>query len=302
MLKRLLISGDVVMVTLKELEKQRIEKIKSLSNSQVENYVDVIVKDICKLHDFNSVVNPDERLDDIVDGFYKLNEVSELTGAKFNNINNYIHIKLNNDLTIALTVEIQKYLLKDANSRNAILSFHLKELLINYTNFNMYTALLYELIFDFKEISAVAPTVAGKKESYVDALKIPILLLKDEIEKNVAILDNVFYSDETIAGDIQDLKLTIKNFAESDDDNDKLFVELNLIDVLVGFITAYERHAEIKDIYVKYKAEISDLFDARDNVFKKYSAEKYDVDSGINFNNFMKSEPKFNIDTGELIE
>ena len=50
MLKKLLINGGV-MVTLKELEKQRIHKIESLNGSQIKNYVDVLVKDICKLHD-----------------------------------------------------------------------------------------------------------------------------------------------------------------------------------------------------------------------------------------------------------
>ena len=180
---------------------------------------------------------------------------------------------------------------------------HLKDILIKYADFKMYTALLYDLLFDFKELSVVAPDVAdSKKAAYVDVLKIPILTLKDEIESEIAILDAAFYSDETIKNDIHDLKLTIKNLAESDDENDKLFVEFNLIDVLVGLINAYENHAEIKELYLHYKTEIGELFADSSNVFKKYSAEKYDADSGISFNDFMKLEPKLNIDSGELIE
>lgn len=291
------------MVSLRELEKQRLEKIGSLNESQIKNYVDVLVKDICKLHDVNTVTNPDERIDEIADLYEKLKEVNEITGGKFNNINNYINIKLNSDLSVALSVGMQKYILKDANSKNILISMHLKDVLSKYADFKMYTALLYDLLFDFKELSDVAPDVAdSKKATYVDVLKIPILTLKDEIETEFAILDAAFYSDETIINDIRDLKLTIKNLAESDDDNDKLFVEYDLIDVLVGLINAYENHAEIKELYIKYKAEIDELFADSSNVFKKYSAAKYDADSGIDFNDFMKLEPKFNIDSGELIE
>ena len=45
------------MVTIKELEKKRIEKIKSLNKSQIENYVDVLVKDICLLNDITYTIS-----------------------------------------------------------------------------------------------------------------------------------------------------------------------------------------------------------------------------------------------------
>ena len=77
------------MVSLKELEKQRIEKIKSLDDSQIKNYVDVLVKDICKLHEFNSATDPDERLNELANLYDKLKEIKELTGGKFSNISNY---------------------------------------------------------------------------------------------------------------------------------------------------------------------------------------------------------------------
>lgn len=291
------------MVSLKELEKQRLEKIGSLDESQIKNYVDVLVKDICRLHEFNNVTNPDERLNEIADLYDKLKEVKELTGGKFTNINNYINVTLNTDLSAALTVEIQRYIVKDANSKNLLLSMHLKDILIKFGDFKMYSALLYDLLFDFKELSAVAPDVAAdKKAAYIDVLKIPLLALKDEIESEFAILNRGFYSDETIKNDIHDLKLTIKNLTESGDESDKLFVEFDLIDVLIDLIKAYENHAEIKELYIQYKPEIDEWIASADNVFKKYSVEKYDAASGISFDEFMKLEPKFNIVSGELIE
>lgn len=289
------------MVTLKELEKQRIEKIGSLNESQMKNYVDVLVKDICKLHDYSNVTNPDERLNEIESLYVKLNEIKELTGAKFNNINNYINITLNADLTIALTVEIQRFIVKDANSKNYILNRWLSDILSNIHDFRLYIRLLYDLLIDFNEISGVAPTVADIKSKYVDEFKIMILMLKDEIESAVDIIDNGFYTDDTIKNDIHELKVTIKNFADSDSDDDKLFVEFGLIPILADLIKAYENHAETKKMYIKVKADIDELFADSDNVFKKYSAENYDADSGVAFDDYMKSQPTFNVDTGELV-
>ena len=291
------------MVSLKELEKERVEKIKSLNDTQIKNYVDVLVKDICKLHEFNSVVNPDERLNELTDLYDKLKEVKELTGGKFNNISNYINITLNADLTIALTVEIQRYIVKSAYSRNFALNKIFGNVLSDIHDFRLYSELLYNMLFDVKEISAVAPDVAeSMKAKYVDEFKIMILMLKDEIEKNVALLDDgAFYSDERIKTDIHELKVTIKDYADSDDENDKLFVELGLIPILADLIKQYENHANIKRMYTDFKSDIDEIFASTDNVFKKYSAENYDADSGVSFNEYMKSQPTFNIDSGELV-
>ena len=289
------------MVTLKELEKQRIEKIGSLNDSQIKNYIDVLVKDICKLHDYSNVTNPDERLNEIESLYEKLKEIKEITGSKFNNISNYINVTLNADLTIALTVEIQRLIVKDANKKNYILTRWLSDILSYIHDLRLYIRLLYDLLIDFNEISAVAPTVADMKSKYVDEFKIMILMLKDEIESAVDIVDKGFYTDETIKTDIHELKVTIKNFADSDSDDDKLFVELGLIPILADLIKAYENHAETKKMYIKVKADIDELFADSDNVFKTYSAENYDADSGVAFDDYMKSQPTFNVDTGELV-
>lgn len=285
------------MVTLKELEKQRISKIESLDESQIKNYVNVLIEDICKLYEFNSATNPDERLNEMADLYDKLKEIKELTANKFNNIHNYISITLNADLTIALTVEIQKFIVKDANSRNYAINKLFGSILSDVHDFKLYSGLLYDMLSD------AAPIVAeSKKDWYVAEFRAALMLLKDEIETNVALIDSAFYSDEVIKNDIHDIKVTIKNYADSDDENDKLFVEFGLIPVLADLIKAYENHADIKRMYTDFKPQIDEIFSSAENIFKKYSAESYDAASGETFNNFMKSEPKFNIKTGELIE
>lgn len=285
------------MVTLKQLENERIKKIKSLDLEQVKNYVDVLIKDICKLHEFNSVENPDERLNEMADLYNKLNEIKELTGRKFNNISDYIDIALNSDLSIALTVEIQRYIVKDADAKNYALNRLFISILSDIHEFKFNSKLLYDILSDDTQI-----VVGSKKEWYIAELRAALILLKDDIETNVELIDGAFYSDETIKNDIHDLKVKIKELAYSDDVNDKLFVEFGLIPIFVDLIKSYENHADIKKRYTDFKPEINELFANSGNVFKKYSAETYDAASGISFKNFMKSQPKFNIDSGELIE
>ena len=250
------------MATLKELEKQRIEKIKSLDSTQIKNYADVLIIDLCKLHDFDNVTDPDETLNEIADLYCKLEEIKELTGDRFNNINNYININLNANLSIAETVVIEKYIVKDMELKNLLLSLHLKTISSAFADFKFYSAILDDLLSDFKELSDIAPEFVDKKKSkYIDFLEAALFSLKDEIETESAILSNAFHSDVTIKKDIHEIKNTIKNYAESDNESDKLFVEFGLIDVLADLIKAYERHAEIKDSYMLYKQNIDDLFE-----------------------------------------
>ena len=292
------------MVTVKELEKQRIEKIKSLNSQQIENYIDVLIKDICRLTDIadGGIDDYDARYNELLNVYGKLDEVAELTADKFNNIRNYIKSDVNFKLSVAETVVILKYINNGAVSRNIILSQRLKDIVVNYADFDMYSVMLYQLMLDFKELSAVAPDkIDEMKPQYITPLKNVILTLKRDMDSDIEFLDGAFYSDETIKNDIRDMKLSIKNYAESDAETDKLLVEFGVIDVIADLIAAYENHAEIKESYVQYKLKIDELFAAADNVFKKYSAEKYDAASGVAFDNFMKNEPKFNIKTGELV-
>lgn len=103
---------------MKELEKQRIEKIKSLDNDQIMNYVDVIIDDVCELHDFHSVINPDERINEITDLYNKLNEVSDLTDDEYN-VMPYIKSNLDTDLLIVYTVNAVKDIVDLIESDNA---------------------------------------------------------------------------------------------------------------------------------------------------------------------------------------
>ena len=122
----------LLMVTIKELEKERINKIKSLNESQIENYVDVLVKELCDLHDFDSVTNPDERIDEISDMYTKLNEISDLNIAKFNNIKKYITDKVNDDLLVVYAINEIKEVVKTGTMKNNLIASLIKNTFNNY--------------------------------------------------------------------------------------------------------------------------------------------------------------------------
>ena len=127
----------------------------------------------------------------------------------------------------------------------------------------------------------------------------PILVVKDKNGYTIVAGERRWRAAK--AAGLEKIPAIIKDYTDSDDENDKLFVEFGLIPILAELIKEYENHANIKKMYTDFKSDIDEIFASTDNVFKKYSAEKYDAASGISFNNFMKKEPKFNIDSGELV-
>ena len=52
---------------------------------------------------------------------------------------------------------------------------------------------------------------------------------------------------------------------------------------------------------MKYKPFIENIIANSSNVFKRYSINFYDPDSNVSFDEYMKSQPIFNVDTGELL-
>lgn len=291
------------MVTIKELEKERIDKIKSLDSKQLENYVNVIINDICKLHDVTETdeINYDERIAEINDLYSKLDEIENLTNGKFNNIHNYIRSCLNDKISIAENVIIHKYINKDAKTRISLLSYSLRDIMKGYYNFDNYAKLLYNLLNDFNELSADANgKVSAMESEYIETLKTILLSLSEDLKFNIDVLNKMVYPGNQIKNDIAEIKSTIKHLAESDNETDKLLVEFGIIDTFIDLIDIYETHSEISDLSVMWKSEINEIF-AADNIFEKYSIGKYDAASGVSFDDFMKNEPKLNINTGELI-
>lgn len=293
------------MVTLKQLEKERIEKIRSMNESQIENYVNVLVKELCDLHDFKTALNPDERIDEISDVYSKLKEISELNIAKFENIKNYITNRVNDDLLVVYLVKEIKQIVETANMKNMLIESLIKEV------FNTYIYLQFNLVLFhgmFKKLNYLNDSATSddkiseiKDISADEFNKIFRKLIKD-LSDGIEKIDKMFYSDDVIIKDISDIKDELDVITESDDDLNVALVRYGIVDVYSGLINAYISHLKLKRLYIKYKSDIVDLIES-DNAFYEYSKSDFESVSGdVDFDEFMKSEPKYNLSTGELFE
>lgn len=293
------------MVTLKQLEKQRIEKIKSLDKSQIENYVNVLVKELCDLHDFDSVTNPDERIAEISDVYIKLKEIGELNIAKFDNIKNYITDKVNDDLLVVYLVKEIKQIVETADMKNILIESLIKKVFDAYIYLQFNLVLFHGMFKKLKYLndsSIDGDKVSEIKDISADEFNKIFGKLINDLSGGIERIDKLFYSDDVIIKDIADIKDELDVITESDDDLNVALVRYGIVDAYSGLINAYICHLKLKRLYHKYKSDIVDLIES-DNAFYEYSKSDFESISGdVDFDEFMKSEPKYNLSTGELYE
>ena len=285
---------------MKELEKQRIEKIKSLDNDQIMNYVDVIIDDVCELHDFHSVINPDERINEITDLYNKLNEVSDLTDDEYN-VMPYIKSNLDTDLLIVYTVNAVKDIVDYANLKNYLISLLIKDIFNGYVNLQFHLILFHGM---FKKLNLISETADVnvvneiKKISIAEFKKIFPKLVND-LNSNIEKIDELFYPDDVLIDDIQDMKKTLSEISASDNDYNMKLKKYGIIKSYSGLINAYIHQMELKKLFDKYKSDIVDLIES-DNAFYNLSASDFEILSDVDFDEFMKSEMKFNLSKCKL--
>lgn len=102
------------MVTLKELEKQRIKKIRSLNEDEINNYADFLIDEMRDILELNNIDSVEKAENEFADLLNKINELSDLTGYNFSS-------KVNLSHKAVLSLQLTKYIIKDNESRNDIL-------------------------------------------------------------------------------------------------------------------------------------------------------------------------------------
>ena len=301
------------MVSLKELERKRVEKIKSLSADEVDRYLDVIFTDLMNIQDVDnvgSVDDPNIFNDDLDDLYSKLNEVKDLLGDVFR-IDDAIKTKAINYESASHTGTKIKYSAIGFKLRMQSIRLLIRDVLSEYGGLlnslnNHYHLVLYQLDLD-KVVSA--DDVSDKLVSEIGAFRLEIndmfyydiISAIDTIKDDLKFIDKLFYSDEVLSRDIADMKNSIKDIADSDDYKDKLYRELGVLDAVIRLYDYYVEMQELKETYDAYKSEIGDLLDS-DNAFKRYSEIRYnDVSGDISFDDFIALEPKFDMKECKLI-
>ena len=299
------------MANLNQLKKQRIDKIKSLQSNQVKNYVDVLTDEVAELHDFNTIVSANDgenRLNEIADLYLKLNEISELTGGTYSNIKNYVVMSVNDKLLTAKTVYDVKSVVNYAKLKNRLILDLIKELHNNHINLQFYLILFHGLFSKLNYINQVAPenselisAITDVKNIRIDEFKKVIPKTVDVIDDNLERINKLFYSDDEIVSGISELENDIKNIENSADECDMLLKKFGIIGVYSDLIDCYKQQLHLKEFYVSVLSEINKLFES-ENVFYDYSVDDFNaMVSGMDFDNFMKKEPKFNLKDYKLI-
>lgn len=292
------------MLDMKKLEKQRVEKIQSLNQDQVENYVDFLISDICNLHDFHSVTNPDERMDEITNLYNKLAEVGDLTIDKFNQVKGYIKMRLDNDLLIVYTVNDAKDAVDYATLKNLLISLLAKNILNSYVYLEFYLVLFHGIFkkCDFISQTADADEVNKVKDVLIKEFQMIFPKIVNDLNVNIEKINGLFYPDDVLIADIKDMKKTLREISKSNDEYHSKLKKYGIITAYNDLIKCYSQHMELKKLFDKYSSDAVDLLES-DNVFFKYSKADYEtLDIDMDFDEFMKSEPKFNLINFELKE
>lgn len=298
------------MVNIKSLENKRIAKIESLDEKQVENYAEILIKELCELHDFNTVesaADGDDRLNKIADLYSKLNEIIDLTNGNFSNINNYIHSSVNQSLLSAKSVYEFNEVVRSAKLKNYLILNLVKSLMNDYVNLKFQLVLFYGMFkkldylnsFANPDDSDLANGIADIKNIWIAEFKKIIAKSVDNIAADIDDINAKFYSDSDIRDSISDLTLSVKNIKDSSDDFDVKLKEYGIVDAYNDLIDCYKFHLDLKEKYTSINGDIVALIES-ENVFYDDSVAAFDDVSGIDFEDFMNAEPKFNLKTMEL--
>lgn len=300
------------MVTLKELERKRIDKIKSLSADELDKYLDVIFTDLMNILDVDTVAgvdNPNIFNDDVDDLYSKLDEIRDLLGDDFR-INDTIKTKaINYESSAHIGTKI-KYNTKMFELKIMIIRLLFREILINIAHLKHMLRDYYDItidviaLYDTVSSDTSADTVSAinrVKNNYSESFYLSISDLVEDINADIETVDKIFYSQTVLDRDIAEMKNTIKNINNPSDEKDVLYKRLGVSDTLIKLLKSYQEMQELKEIYDSRIADFNDLI-SPDNAFLIYSDESFNESDGdISYDDFMKKEPKFNIKKCKLI-
>ena len=284
------------MVSLKQLENERIEKIKSLNEKQVIGYIDILLKDLIKYGDYEYIKeNLDSAIVDLSDVNDKLKEIVDLTGDRFNNIENAIQQERLIYISGAKLINDFKTDITDFKYKNSFIRLYLADTIFEI---RMLKVMIYSLYSMFL-ISDNDVIKKGFIDGYVRLIPECLKKIKSQLDFIKYHLFNVDDGDEYI----YDLKLQMAELIESNDKDKVVLKDLGILNVYTSLIDEtmemLKLETKVDDVY-----SLIAEFDV-DNVFESFSVASYECYSDIpfvTFDDFMKSEPKFNAVNGELIE
>ena len=300
----------------KQLEKMRLEKLRSLNDDEIKEYIAVILTELMKLQDVDSVAaldNPFVLDDDFNDLNSKLDEIDNILSERYRFNDILKTMKYNYEMTAHIGTKI-KYSANRVNLKMAVINALFIAILDDFKLLqNMldsyYHVVIYLLELDdavSSDTSAdVVSAIDNVKINAVDSYKYEIGDLSENLNKLISIADDLFNSDESLDNDIAEMKETILSINDSSDEKDVLSKRAGVLDAVISLYDAYVDMKEFKENYNNVVSGVKSYTES-ENAFIIYSRLRYydAADDGgidISLDEFMKSEPKFNIKKSELI-
>ena len=300
----------------KQLEKMRLEKLKSLTDDELKEYIAVILTELMKLQDVDNVAALDNPF--VLDGDFedlesKLDEVDKILSERYRFNDILKTMKYNYEMSAHIGTKI-KYSANKVNLKIVVINALFISILDDFKLLQNMLDSYYHLVIYLLELNdAVSSDTSADVVSAIDTFKINAIDsykyeigdLSENLNKLISIADDLFNSDESLDNDIADMKETILSINDSSDEKDILSKRTGVLDAVITLYDAYVDMKEFKENYNKVVSGVKSYTES-ENAFLIYSRLRYydDVDAGdtdISFDEFMKSEPKFNIKKSELI-
>ena len=301
----------------KQLEKMRLEKLRSLNDDEIKEYIAVILTELMKLQDIDTVSaleNPFVLDDDFNDLNSKLDEIDGILSERYNFNDILKTMKYNYEMSAHIGTKI-KYSANRFKLRLAVINSLfiailddyklLQDMLDSYYHLIIYLLELDNTVSSDKPAADVVSAIDTVKINVIDSYKYGIGDLSENLNKLISIADDLFKSNESLDDDIAEMKETILSINDSSDEKDVLSKRTGVLDAVVTLYDSYVDMKEFKETYDNIVSGVKSYTES-ENAFLLYSKVRYydaadDGDIDISLDEFMKSEPKFNIKKSELI-
>ena len=313
------------MVTTSKLENERLDKLKNLSNKEMDEYIEKLVLDSYKGIRGNGVKDTQE-MDDAID---KLDEITNITLQRNPNCNikevikdrkfRYMNLAY---LSAVYTMENLKISLIDSirftRDVTPLLSYYsslihmLRIYYAVYSNYGFMEDLLFELSDDGLVVdSDIHEKYTKSKEyrfnqnvmRYLDLeIKVSVDLILDEIAK----LDEKYLvnHDQEIDDAIDRIRDGIKDFYKNNGDFEICaYKQCGLLDAQLDSIKDLTIDSNKNKEYLDLKNKIMKLIDG--NGFAELSADEFEKykkrNPDADFTDWVKKEPKYDVRNAKFI-
>lgn len=310
-----------LVTTANKLENERLEKLRNLTDAELDDYIEKLVLDAYKGINNNGVVeNPD--MDVAID---KLNEITDITlkkspgcnikavikDRKFRYMNlayvsaiynmEHLRTKLINhiDFTADITeLELYHYYLKNL----------LRIYYGIYFNYNFMENLLMDLSDDGLSVDSdirdkyVYSKEYGYNQKAMVYLDADISVIVKLILKKIAELDEKYLvdHDDAVNDCIDEIHSNITDFYKNNSDFEiSVYKQIGLLNSELDIIKSVKDDFN-KNLYLEIKEKLLTVIDG--NGFSDLSANRYNkLNPGVDFDEWMEKEPKYDVRNSKFI-